>query len=471
MEVSEPQYKMLSSSSEFLLFGGAASGGKSWALCLDPLRHVQGKHATPDARCALFRKTHPQLMQAGGLFDTTTKIYTPLGAKFNHTRSEWTFPSGAKIGLNTLQHEKDIEQYLGAQWDWVGIDESAAFSLQNVMFFWSRCRSKSGIKPNLRLTANPDNSSFLYPLIHWWLDSETGYPNYDKAGVIRHFVTQDDTFIWSDDPVFDDKGVKISTSMTFIPAKITDNSHLMKSDPSYYRRLMSLPTQERERFLEGSWLASSNTGTEWPRECFTDLFIPIERFPTPKHANDIVRMFAVDASKGKSEKKGDYSALVCLAQTSELAYVDADLKRRPPGQIVEDLFLFCEQDHHRIRSGDLIGVESTQFQSIFRDLIVTYAESHREYALSKYIASGGLIIPIEDHMNKQMRIRRLDQRIRQREMRYLENPGTTLLLNQLKQFDGIPGVGKHDDGPDALAMCTQLPRYEQEYWENLRKEK
>jgi hypothetical protein len=74
-------------------------------------------------------------------------------------------------------------------------------------------------------------------------------------------------------------------------------------------------------------------------------------------------------------------------------------------------------------------------------------------------------------MNKQMRIRRLDQRIRQREMRYLENPGTTLLLNQLKQFDGIPGVGKHDDGPDALAMCTQLPRYEQEYWENLRKEK
>lgn len=443
--------------------------GKSHALILDPLRHCTGPHANPLFRGALFRKTYPQLTQAGGLLDSTRQMYSQLGASFNQTRSEWTFPCGAKIGLNTLQYEKDIEEYLGAQWDFVGVDESAAFSLKNILFLWSRCRSKSGVKPTLRMTANPDNDSFLYKLIYDWLDPETGYPNYSMSGVVRHFVPDNEVFVWHDEPQFED-GEKISTSFTFIPSNLTDNLHLMKSDPAYRQRLMSLPTQERERFLSGCWNASSKTDTEWPRECFMDVYVKEDQFPIPQH-REVVRMYAVDASKGKSQKTGDYSSICCLAQTNDIAYVDADLARRAPGQIVEDLFLFCDQPHHRIRSGDLIGIEALQFQSIMRDLIMVYARDNPEYALSKYLRSGGIIIPIEDSLNKMMRIRRLDAKIRGRQFRFLQNPGTTLLLQQLKQFDGIPAKGRYDDGPDSLDMCQQLPRHLETYYENLRKKK
>ena len=289
----------------------------------------------------------------------------------------------------------------------------------------------------------------------------TGYPLPSRSGQIRHFVLSGDRFEWYDEPQYrinQDTGERqcISVSATFIPAKLSDNRHLEESDPTYRQNLEQLSESERERYLNGNWLASSQAETEWPRELFLDLYIPIEDFPSPDNRN-CVRMFTLDASKGKSTKKGDYSAIVCLAQTSDLGYIDADIARRPPGQIVEDVFAFCDQEHHRIRSGDLIGIESLQFQELFRNLMYAYADSHREYALSKFLLAGNPIIPIEDTLNKMLRIRRLDGPLRKRQFRFVQNPGTTLLLQQLKQFDGTPGAGKYDDGPDALDMCRQLP--------------
>jgi hypothetical protein len=181
-------------------------------------------------------------------------------------------------------------------------------------------------------------------------------------------------------------------------------------------------------------------------------------------------MFAVDPSKGKNEKSGDYSAIVCLTQTRELKYVDADLARRPPGQIVEDLFRFCEDPLHRVRSGDLVGIEATAFQEVMRDLVYQYAADHSQMALSQYLLSGNPLIPVKDMLKKEMRIRRLDGPIRRRELRFLDTPGTLLLLSQLRNFDGIPARGKHDDGPDALDQCQQLPLALQRYWEEMRKQ-
>ena len=227
---------------------------------------------------------------------------------------------------------------------------------------------------------------------------------------------------------------------------------------------------ERERFLNGNWLASSVTDTEWDRSLFMGVYVDREQFPVPVNRN-CVRMFTIDASKGRSQKKGDYSAITCVCQTEDLKYVDCDMRRRAPSEIVEDLFLFCNDVIHKIQSGDLIGVESLQFQSLFIDLIMRYAADHPEYALSKYLSSGNIIIPVEDALNKMMRIRRLDPYISNRQFRFLQNPGTTLLVNQLKNFDGTVSKGKYDDGPDSLDMACQLPMHLQTYWENLRKER
>ncbi len=470
IDVSVNQWKLLSCPADWCLFGGSAGGGKSYALILDMLRHSQGPHAHRDFRGSLWRQSFPQLSQPGGLIDNTKDIYEKFGARYNHTSSEHRFPCGAKVSLNTLQNVKKIEGYLGAQFDAIGIDEANQFSQKNVLFLWGRCRSKSGIRPTLRMSTNPDRDSWLFPVVQWYLDRD-GYPDPDKSGVIRHFRVEDGRFNWYSEPQFDETGEKCSNSFTFIPSKLTDNTHLMEKDPAYRQRLLQLPTQERERFLHGSWLASSNTDVEWPRELFVDVSIPFEDWPMPEHVTQSVRMFSVDPSKGRNEKKGDYSSICCLMQTRELKYVDADLARRPPGQIVEDLFRFCDEPHHRIRSGDLIGMESTAFQEIMHNLVMQYAADHPEYALSRYLRSGNILIPVQDMLKKEMRIRRLDGPLKRREFRFMDNPGTSLLLSQLRNFDGIPGEGKHDDGPDSLDMCQQMPTYLHNYYERLREKK
>lgn len=447
---------------------GSAGSGKSFALILDPTRSTQGPHAHPDYTAALFRRTYPMIANPGGLLDECKKMYLPLGAKYNHTSAQWRWPSGATINLSSLQFDKDLQNYQGAQLTFVGFDEVTQFTQDQVLFLWGRARSKTGIKPTLRATLNPDADSWCYKFLYHWIDPSSGFPIKERSGKIRHFKVENGLFVWFDSPQHDERGHKTTTSATFIPATIDDNQALMAADASYRQRLMQLPDAERERYLHGNWLASSATGQKWHRDYFIDLYVTEDQFPVQKH-RECVRMFAIDSSLGRHEHKGDFSAIVCLVQTSDLKFVNADLARRPPGEIVEALFTFCENPLHQIRSGDLIGIEGLSFQQIMQNLIYIYAAQHPEFALSRFIRAGNPIIPINDKQNKMLRILRLDGPIRKREFRFLQNPGTTLLLQQLKQFTGIPAVGLHDDGPDALEMANNLPIHLQQMYEDMRK--
>lgn len=475
MQLSQPQYDFLSTIAQWAVYGGAAGGGKTHAILLDPLRHAQGPHAQPDFRGILFRRMYPQIAKSGGLLDSSRIMYSPLNAQYNHTHKEWRFPCGAKIGLDSIQFEKDLQNFQGAQLDWVAFDEATQFPLKFVQYLWGRVRSRCGIEGRLRMSCNPDNDSWVFRLIHWWINPDTGFPIPERSGVIRHFrVTENEDFEWFDEPQY---GINkttqqldcTTTSFTFIPATLKDNTALQQSDPQYANRLNSLSAAERERFLEGSWLVPATTEQEWPREWFTNLWCDDAEFPGQHdgQAFKCVRMFAIDPSKGRNPKRGDYSAIVCLAQTSDLAYVDCDMKRRPPSQIVEDLFAFCEHPLHRIAPGDLLGIEALQFQSLFRDIMVIYASQNPGLALSQWIAAGNLIIPVEDTLTKTMRIRRLDPYFRERRYRFLRNPGNTLLLAQARQFNGLSTKDMHDDGLDALDMCHQLPYQHREYYRKL----
>lgn len=469
MQLSGPQYKFLQSSAQWVVYGGAAGGGKTHALTIDPLRHAQGPTAQGNFRGSIFRRKYPQITNPGGLLDHCKGLYGPLRAPYNHTDKEFRFPCGAKITLGSVQYDKDLDNFMGSQYDWIAFDEATQFPEKFVLALWGRCRSKTGIKPALRMSCNPDNDSWLYKFLFWWLDPATGFPIPDRDGVIRHWIRRDEAFEWFDEPQYrvnEVTGVRecVTTSATFIRAVLSDNSALLESDPQYRQNLESLPDQDRQRFLEGCWLASSKGDTEWDRSLFLDTFVTLDQFPRPSF-REVVRFFSVDPSKGRSVRVGDYSSICCVAQTEDLKYVDADLERRNPTQIIEDLFLFCEQEHHKIRTGDLIGIESLQFQELLRDMIMQYAISHPEYALSRYLATGNIIIPVKDTLPKNFRIRRLSPYITGREFRFLQNPGTALLVSQLRNWDGGNEKGKHDDGPDSLDMCLQLPYQLQRFYE------
>jgi len=154
-----------------------------------------------------------------------------------------------------------------------------------------------------------------------------------------------------------------------------------------------------------------------------------------------VRVIAIDPSKGKDAKRGDYSAIVSLAvgRHDGLLYVDADLARRPGDQIFADALTHWQ--HFRPHT---IGMESVGFQEWGRD------------ELQRQAVERKLILPvtaIEADAPKIVRIRRLTPYVTNRRLRFKRGgKGVRLLLDQLRDFP----AGAHDDGPDALEMAVRL---------------
>jgi hypothetical protein len=71
-----PQEQFLRTNADIAIYGGAAGGGKTWALLLEGMRH----RAVPDYTAVLFRRTYPQVMAPGGMWDEAAKLYSLLGA-------------------------------------------------------------------------------------------------------------------------------------------------------------------------------------------------------------------------------------------------------------------------------------------------------------------------------------------------------------------------------------------------------
>ena len=65
----------------------------------------------------------------------------------------------------------------------------------------------------------------------------------DRAGVVRWMVRVGDRLVWTDDPgqLKEKSPDATPKSVTFIPAKVTDNRILLEKDPGYIANLQALP--------------------------------------------------------------------------------------------------------------------------------------------------------------------------------------------------------------------------------------
>lgn len=176
---------------------------------------------------------------------------------------------------------------------------------------------------------------------------------------------------------------------------------------------------------------------EWPAEYFGDEMW-FEEWPRSLR----IKVVSLDPSKGKSDRRGDYSAFVMLGvdQAGTTLYVDADLARRP-------ISLICERaaEVNAEFQPDAFGVEANAFQ----ELLVEPLE--RAFA-----ATGQLSLPIvglENTAPKPTRIRKLSPWLAQRRVKFKQgSAGARLLVQQLQDFP----LGDHDDAPDALEMALRL---------------
>lgn len=261
-----PQEQFLSSSADIVIYGGGAGGGKTWGLLLEPLRHIHN----PKFGAVFFRRTSPQIHNEGGLWDESMMMYLPVGGKPREHVSDWTFPSGATVSFNHLQHEKDKHDWQGSQICLECFDELTHFTEGQFWYLVSRNRSMCGVRPYIRATCNPDPDSWVAELIAWWIDQDTGYPNMERAGVVRYFVRLGDEIKWADSPealahhtMMNEYGEEVPIppkTLTFIPALVTDNKALLATNPEYVANLMSLSSVERERLMGGNWKVKATGG-------------------------------------------------------------------------------------------------------------------------------------------------------------------------------------------------------------------
>lgn len=264
-----PQTAFLSSSADICIGGGAAGGGKTLALLMEPLRHCN----VPGFSSVLFRRTSPQLTGVGGPWLESLDFYPGTGARATHLKYVW--PSGAHFHLRHLQHLKDRLNYKGWQIGLLLFDQLEEFLEEQFWYLVSRNRSTSGVRPYIRATCNPVPDSdpvggWLHSLLSWWLDEETGYPRMDRAGALRWFVRVENTIEWSDSrEALRARFPKLKPlSLSFVPMSLDDNPTLRAKDPDYEAKLDALPYVERMRLRRGNWKIRAAAGTVFKREWF-----------------------------------------------------------------------------------------------------------------------------------------------------------------------------------------------------------
>jgi len=183
---------------------------------------------------------------------------------------------------------------------------------------------------------------------------------------------------------------------------------------------------------------SRDGSAEWPEDYFPD-DIWVDRDQLPPDFR--VKVMALDPSKGKDAKAGDYSAFTILTVSHDgLFYVEADLDRRDVDRMVDDAVVLYRR--HRPQA---IAIEANAFQELVKD------------SFDRKASTLGLIprtFAVVNTVNKHTRIRSaIGPLLAQGKLRFVkDSPGTQILIEQLRDFPH----GQHDDGPDSLEMALTL---------------
>lgn len=228
-EAQEKQVLFHNAEAEEVLFGGAAGGGKSYAILWDA---VSKALKYKNIRIGIFRRTYPELEKSliyNFLKDVPQELY-----QYSKQEHRATFvQTGSVIDFNHVQYESDVYKFQSVEYDFLYFDELTHFPEFIYEYLLSRLRtSKRGIKPQVKSGSNPGNIG------HLW--------------VKKRFIDDAKPYVVTKRVKEFDGGVTQFTTQ-FIPATLYDNKILLESDPKYEQRLKRLPEAERRALLEGDW--------------------------------------------------------------------------------------------------------------------------------------------------------------------------------------------------------------------------
>lgn len=250
------------------------------------------------------------------------------------------------------------------------------------------------------------------------------------------FITTPNGHNWFKRDVFD---VALTRRWARWQLPTSDNPHIAESELAEALLDLGPHAYAQEHLAQ----FTSQEGAEFPAEWFSDA-TRFDAWPSDKEIS--LRVMALDPSMGQTAKS-DYSAWVTIKLDHQgILWVDCDMKRRDPRQIVRDGLGIA------LTVGpDAVGIETNGFQHVLAGMVEEESKKR------------GLMLPVWTMVNsgseamggqKVQRIRRLVPYMSRGEVRYRKTTGGDMLVEQLRAFP----VGEHDDGPDALEMGVRLLR-------------
>ena len=225
-----------------VLYGGAAGGGKSYAICWDALMRCM---SYPGTHAYLFRRTYPELEKT--LINTMLMIVPPALGKYLATSHEMRFINGSVAHFCYMNDEgSSMLQYQGAEVQWLYFDELTHFTKPMYDYLKTRLRApkRMGVRPCVRCASNPGG-----PGHSWVKDYFVDSTDIGKKKRIKEVDMGD--------------GEIERVVIEYIPATVRDNPHIAKD---YEIELRQKPKKLREALLDGKWDAFS--GQAFPE--FTD---------------------------------------------------------------------------------------------------------------------------------------------------------------------------------------------------------
>lgn len=273
---------LLAKKVDYVLLGGAASGGKSETM----LYHAwELSKAIPNHKTIICRASLPELRRS--IVARSVLRFTQTGdakpgkrggvanaAEYAVLRHQdnvrtWWFPNGSTIEMAWLQ-DSNVSSYLSAEYDLVCVDESTTMSAYAIAMIGGRLRTldsqaQLGARPHMVSGSNPGGKSFSYhrdfyvKLTDYGRDvvvldvSEgfkdgDGHVDWSRVRVVNRVpapqtVEEARVFELETDP-------ETQLSVAFVPFGVNDNPYVHKS---VVRGLNALPERERRRQLYGDW--------------------------------------------------------------------------------------------------------------------------------------------------------------------------------------------------------------------------
>lgn len=199
-------------------YGGARGGGKSYA---SRIIMIFRRLKYPKTTGLLLRRTFKQL--DGNHIQPMFRLYPWMAQWYNKSEQRVYFPNGSMLQFGHCEHEKDVYNYQGLEFDDIGVEEVTQFTET----IWTLLRGSNrptgrSVKPVMWATGNPGGTGHSFAK-RLWIDRE--FKDNERPGQYE-----------------------------YIPAKVSDNPALLAADPDYVSMLEGVEDEGiRRAWLEGDW--------------------------------------------------------------------------------------------------------------------------------------------------------------------------------------------------------------------------